>query len=221
MRLSACSLFLTSMAAVPAFAGPASGTVQSPTGTISPAQAVAYVVRDMRNARTTRIEVMLTDVAVNATRLQNNLDPHVTAINLDEVRDRNYVLLWLGSPNTVSMNATYSKTMTQYLNDTSGGLKAELTTHTATKVEGRVFSTVPLEDDRRRDVHRRREVLGRHHTRAVRHATPGRRRRSSQGTDGILRRNQGQELERHQGRPEPHDTSRLREELQQPEGESR
>jgi hypothetical protein len=42
------------------------------------------------------------------------------------------------------MNATYSKTMTQYVNDTTGGLKVELTTNTPTKIEGRVYSPTPL-----------------------------------------------------------------------------
>jgi hypothetical protein len=53
------------------------------------------------------------------------------------------LLLWV-SPDGSVMNATYSKTMTQYINDTSGGLKAELTTNTSGKVEGRVYSLSPL-----------------------------------------------------------------------------
>ena len=34
--------------------------------------------------------------------------------------------------------------MTQYMNDASGGLKAELTTNTPAKIEGRVFSAAPM-----------------------------------------------------------------------------
>jgi hypothetical protein len=149
MKRSARGLFMISClaataSAVPAFAGPASGSVKSPTGTISPKQAIAYAVRDMRNARNSRIEVMLTDVAVDTSSLADDLDRHMTAINFKELSDRNYVLLWIAPDNNVSMNATYSKTMTQYVNDISGGLKAELTTNTPTKVEGRVFSPSPL-----------------------------------------------------------------------------
>ncbi len=125
-------------------AGPASGTVRSPTGTISPMQAIAYVVRDSRNARNTRVEVMLTDVPVNASRLKDDLDPHVTAINFDELRDRDYLLLWVGGASTIAMNATYSKTMTQYLNDAAGGLKVTFTTNTASRIEGRVYTEQPL-----------------------------------------------------------------------------
>lgn len=141
-RLALASFVL--LAAVPAVAGPASGTVRSATGTITVTQAVAYTVRDMRNPRTWRTEVLLTDVPVDGAALRGDLDPHVRAINLDALNDRNYVLLWVSAEGVVSMNATYSKTMTQYMTDTAGGLKAELTTNTAAKVEGRVYSPSPL-----------------------------------------------------------------------------
>jgi hypothetical protein len=121
-----------------------SGAVTSATGTISPKFSTAYVVRDQLNPRQTTVEVLLTDVAVNAAPLRDDLDRHVTAINLEPLRDRNYILLWVGADGSVKMNATYSKTMTQYLNDSAGGLKAEFTTNTASKIAGRVFSTAPL-----------------------------------------------------------------------------
>ncbi len=118
--------------------------MKSGTGTISPKHAIAYVVRDGRNARNTRVEVLLTDVPIDAAGLRGNLDPHATAINLEPLRDRNYLLLWVAPDGAVSMNATYSKTMTQYLNDASGGLKGEFTANTATTITGRVFSAAPL-----------------------------------------------------------------------------
>jgi hypothetical protein len=127
-----------------AAAGPASGTVRSSTGTITVKQAVAYTVRDSKNPRAFRTEVLLTDVPVNTTDLRGELDPHARAINLDALDGRNYLLLWIGADGAVTMNATYSKTMTQYINDAAGGLKAELSTNTAMKVEGRVFSPSPL-----------------------------------------------------------------------------
>jgi hypothetical protein len=127
-----------------ASAGTASGSVTSPTGTIAPAHALAFVVRDSRNPRQTMVELMLTDVAVDAASVRDDLDPHARAINVPEVRDRNYVLLWIAPDGSVRMNATYSETMTQYLNDSSGGLTAELTTNSPAKVEGRVRSTAPL-----------------------------------------------------------------------------
>lgn len=144
MRVIAYVVPLMMASASVAAAGPASGTVKSDTGTISPKQAIAYVVRDGRNARNTRVELLLTDVAVDAARLKGDLDPHALAINFDELRDRNYLLLWVSADGAVTMNATYSKTMTQYMNDASGGLKAELTTNTPTKIEGRVFSVAPM-----------------------------------------------------------------------------
>ena len=140
---SAVALLLA-VTAAQAVAGPASGTVKSKTGAIAPKHAVAYVVRDGRNARNTRVELLLTDVAVDAERLRGELDPHLVAINLDELRGRNYLLLWVAPDGTVTMNATYSKTMTQYINDTAGGLKATFTTNSAAKVEGRVLADAPL-----------------------------------------------------------------------------
>ena len=127
-----------------AAAGPASGTVKSQTGTIAPKHAIAYVVRDGRNARLTRVEVLLTDVPIDPATLRGDLDPHATAINLDELRDRNYLLLWVAPDGAVTMNATYSKTMTQYVNDASGGLEGEFTANTATAIAGRVYSAAPM-----------------------------------------------------------------------------
>jgi hypothetical protein len=144
MKLAALTAFLVLATSALAAAGPASGTVKTATGTIAPRQAAGYVVRDSRHARSTRVELLLTDVSIDTTPLKGDLDPHATAINLRELRDRNYLLLWVWPDGTVAMNATYSATMTQYINDTAGGLKAELTTHTASKIEGRIYSPSPL-----------------------------------------------------------------------------
>jgi hypothetical protein len=136
--------FLLCLASSAALAGPASGAVRSKTGAIQPKRAVAYVVRDQRNARQSRVELLLTDAAVDVSRLRGELDPHLTAINFAALRDHDYLLLWVAPDGTVTMNATYSKTMTQYINDTEGGLVASFTTNTAEKIEGRVHSPVPL-----------------------------------------------------------------------------
>lgn len=136
--------FLLCLACSSAMAGPASGSVRSKTGAILPKRAVAYVVRDTRDARKTRVEVLITDAAIDPARLRGELDPHLVAINFDALRDHDYLRLWVAPDGTVTMNATYSKTMTQYLNDTDGGLMASFTANTASKVEGRVHSPVPL-----------------------------------------------------------------------------
>jgi len=132
------------VAVVEARTGSASGTVKSATGTIAPTFATAYVVRDSQHPRQKLVELLLTETAVNPAPLRDALDPNVVAINLPELRDRNYVLLWVAADGSVRMNATYSKTMTQYVNDSSGGLKGEFTTNTPTKVEGRIYSPAPL-----------------------------------------------------------------------------
>lgn len=138
----ACLVLVASITS--AIAGPASGTVKTSTGTITVKQAIAYTVRDSRNPRAWRTEVLLTDVPVDAASLRGDLDPHVRAINFDALDDRNYLLLWINAEGAVTMNATYSKTMTQYINDASGGLKGEFKANTTAKVEGRVFSASPL-----------------------------------------------------------------------------
>lgn len=118
-------------------------TVQK-LGAISPRYAAAYLVRDQRNARTTQVEILLAESPVDAKSIQAAFDPHMVAINLDALRDRNYVLLFVSPDGRVGMNATFGKTMTQFLNDTDGGLKAEFTAKTATRLEGRLSSSAPL-----------------------------------------------------------------------------
>jgi hypothetical protein len=133
----AATLALSSFAA----ADSASGTVTAPKlGTISPKFAAAYLVRDQSNARVIQTEILLADVPLDAAAIQAAFDPHMTAINLDALKDRNYVLLWVSGDGRVTMNATYSKTMTQFLNDTKDGLKVAWTTNSAVRLDGRLTS---------------------------------------------------------------------------------
>lgn len=102
----------------------ASGSVVvSRQGTIRVTNAAAYTVRDQRNARTTATEILLSDVAVDPAPIRAALNPHMEAINVEPLKDRNYVLLWVHPDGAVSMNATFSKTMTQFVDDTSDALK--------------------------------------------------------------------------------------------------
>ena len=126
-------------------ANTASGLVDvQKVGTISPKFSAGYLVRDQRNARTTQTEILLSEVTVDPAEMQGILDPHMIAINLDALKDRNYVLLFVRADGWVGMNATFSKGMTQFLNDTTGGLKAEFTARTATRIDAHVFSPSPL-----------------------------------------------------------------------------
>jgi hypothetical protein len=126
-------------------ANSASGSVTTDKlGAIKVSYATPYLVRDQRNARNTRTEILLTDVAVDGAAMQSALDPHMIAINLDALKDRNYILLWVGADGVVTMNATFSKTMTQFLNDSSGDLKITWTTNTPARLEGRLFSNGSL-----------------------------------------------------------------------------
>jgi hypothetical protein len=146
MRIAGFALLLAALSPVSApSANQASGGVTTSTlGPIKVTNAVGYRVRDQRDARRVRTEVLLTDVPVDPAPIAAALDPHMAAINLDALRDRNYVLLWVSADGSVSMNATFSKTMTQFADDTAGGLTAAFTTHTPSRIDGRVFSQAPL-----------------------------------------------------------------------------
>jgi hypothetical protein len=111
--------------------------------TISPKFATAYLVRDQRNARNTQVEVLLTEVAIDPAPIRAALSPRMTAINADGLQGRPYISIWINPDGTISMNATLA-TMTQYLNDSAGGLKTEWRTRTASRIEGRVFTDGPL-----------------------------------------------------------------------------
>src|SRR5262249_32793351 len=73
-------------------ANTASGTVDvQKVGTISPTFSAGYLVRDQRNARTTETEILLSEVTIDPAQMDGVLDPHMVAINLDALKDRNYV----------------------------------------------------------------------------------------------------------------------------------
>jgi hypothetical protein len=125
----------------------ASGAFESqPEGRISPKVSAAYVVRDQFNPRQTQVEVILSTTAVAIGKAAADLSPHLVVINDPALKDTNYVLLWISGDGRVSMNATFSKTMTQFVDRASadGTLKAELTTNTPDKVAGRIFTSAPV-----------------------------------------------------------------------------
>ena len=138
-------LFLASPAL--ASAQTASGAFKSqPEGSITPKVAAAYVVRDQFNPRQSQIEVILSTAAVDVAKAVADLSPHMVVINDAALKDTNYVLIWIGGDGKVSMNATFSKTMTQFIDRASadGALRAEVTTNTPDKVAGRIFTPAPV-----------------------------------------------------------------------------
>src|SRR5204862_6974492 len=106
--------------------------------------ATGRLVRDQRYAPTLQPQILLSAVPINRLEIQTALDPHMVAINVDALRYRNYILLFLRTDGHVGMNATFSKMMTQFLTDTDGGLKVEFSARTATRVEGHLFSPAQL-----------------------------------------------------------------------------
>lgn len=125
----------------------ASGAFKSqPEGDITPKVAAAFIVRDQFNPRDKRIEVIVSTAPVDVGKAVADLSPHTVVINDPALRDTNYVLIWIGSDGRVSMNATFSKTMTQFVDRASddGALRAQLTTNTPDKVAGRIFTPAPV-----------------------------------------------------------------------------
>ena len=133
--------------ASPALAGDAKGrfVVKGKTsGTIAPTHAAAYLTHDARDRRNKVVEVLLSDVAIDVDAAVAALQPHIQVINQDVLDDRNYVLLWVAADGHVSMNATFSKTMTQFLDKVGDSLKATLTVNTPERVAGRLFTEAPV-----------------------------------------------------------------------------
>jgi hypothetical protein len=138
-----CALALT--LPLSAFAGEASGEFTAgKRPPIKPLYAAAFETRDQRDARKRVVEVVLSEEPVDLTEAVGELDPHTSVINQKALMDHNYVLLWVRPGNDVSMNATYSATMTQFVEMTPERMKAELTLNTPDRVAGRIFSTKPL-----------------------------------------------------------------------------
>jgi hypothetical protein len=111
---------------------------------IQPKYAAAFETRDQRDARKTAVEVVLSEEPVDVAAAVAELDPHSQIINQSALMNHNYVLLWVRPDNDVSINATYSATMTQYVEMTGDRMKADMTSNTRDLVSGHIVSTKPL-----------------------------------------------------------------------------
>lgn len=141
-----CVTSLCLASAAPSWAQTASGAFKTEPGgnSITPRVSAAYIVRDQFNPRQKEVEVILSAAAVDVAKAVADLSPHMVVINDPALKGTNYVLVWIGGDGKVSMNATFSKTMTQFLDRTGGTLKAELTTNSAEQVAGRIFTAAPV-----------------------------------------------------------------------------
>lgn len=144
MRLPFFSLVI--LAAMPAFAADVTGqfTVSSKPP-IKPKYAAAYAVRDQRDARKWQVEVVLSEAAMDVGAAVAELDPHTNAINQKALSHHNYILLWVSPDGKVSMNATYTEGMVQYIDKTEfGSLAADLKENTPDRISGRVYTPKPI-----------------------------------------------------------------------------
>lgn len=142
IRLPVVATLLTTLAA-PLLAGEASGKFTAGKEAIAPKVATAYEVRDQSDGRKRSVEILLAGGALDPAQIAGALDPHVVAIN-SEAAKGNYILLWANADGSVSMNATFAETMTQYIDDSHGALKVEWTENTPQRVAGRVWSVKPV-----------------------------------------------------------------------------
>jgi hypothetical protein len=111
---------------------------------IRPRYAVAYDDRDQRDAREHVTAVVLSEAPADIAAAVADIDPHTHLINQPALQDRNYVLLWIKADGTVSMNATYTAGMNQFIDSTTESLKAELTANTRDRIAGRVYTPKPV-----------------------------------------------------------------------------
>ena len=133
------------LSAFPLLAGEASGEFKAGTRPpIRPKYAAAFDTRDQRDARKHAIEVVLSEEPIDAAAAIEVLEPHTNVINQSALRDHNYILLWVRQAGDVSMNATYSDSMTQFVDMTPGSLEAELSANTPERVAGRIYTPKPV-----------------------------------------------------------------------------
>jgi len=111
---------------------------------IRPKFAVGYDDRDQGNAREHVVALVLSEAPADIAAAVADLDPHTHLINQPALKARNYVLLWVKADGTVSMNATYSANMNQFIDSTTESLRAELTANTPDRVAGRVYTPKPV-----------------------------------------------------------------------------
>ncbi len=122
-------------------AGEVSGEFKAGTRKpIRPKFAAAFDCRDQRDPRKHIVEVVLSEMPVDVAAAIAELDPHTNVINQDGLQRHNYVLLWVRPDGEVSMNATYTEKMTQFMDTSKMSLKADLTVNTPEKVAGRLVT---------------------------------------------------------------------------------
>ena len=146
MRISRITLvgLLSALIVSPLAAGEASGKFKAGRMTIAPTSATGYEVRDQRDARKKSLEIFLGTQPLDPAEVAAALDPHVVAINAPAAREGDYILLFVRPDGGVSMNATFSSSMSQYIDTTEDGLKAELKENTANRVSGRIWTPKPV-----------------------------------------------------------------------------
>jgi len=144
---SAClGVVVSLLLAASSLAGEAGGrfTVDGArAGEIAPTHAAALEVRDSSNPRRKVIEIILSSAPIDTAAALEALHPHTHVINQPALMDNDYVLLWLAPDGSVTANATFGKTMTQYMEQSGAAVRATLESQTPERVAGSFVSQRP------------------------------------------------------------------------------
>lgn len=131
----------------PILAGEASGRFSvegEKPGVIAPTHAAAFVTREPYDPRKKVVEIVLSAAPIDTGAVLAALNPHVQVINQPALMENDYVLMWLTPDGKLQMNATFRKTMTQYLDQTGSSLQVRLEANTPERVAGHVTSAKPV-----------------------------------------------------------------------------
>ncbi len=102
------------------------------------------MTREPYNPRKKVVEIVLSAAPIDTGAVLAALNPHVQVINQPALMENDYVLMWLTPDGKLQMNATFRKTMTQYLDQTGSSLQVRLEANTPERVAGHVTSAKPV-----------------------------------------------------------------------------
>ena len=108
---------------------------------IEPRHGTALQLR--RGASELTTTILLSELPADAAAAVTALDPLTALMNQPGLRDANFITLSVARNGTVTMNATFSDGMRQYV-ALSGDVSAEWTERSDTRLAGRVFTPAPI-----------------------------------------------------------------------------
>lgn len=138
--------------ATSAFAQKVSGQFKTNKAAIKPKTVVAIPVRSPKDPLKYVTALILAEGTMDVNEAFESVDPRTALINQEGMQDKNYITFWIYPDGYVTMNATFSEGMTQYIDSTkgaAGGMTAEslealFTQNTPMQIAGRIHTTKPV-----------------------------------------------------------------------------